>query len=370
MPFNTPNSTNKVSNPSSINTTFSNLDSILNTINQKIEYYDDLDENKQNYLQKVKSGEDKKEAKKCHDLLKQLVKAVDEVKTKEEYTKALDTTEDFDAFCTIFPKDILDRYFKPKFETVFDKLDEKYKTLSGASTGVTPTSGASTGVTPASGSSSASDYTGPSIIDYLDKKGEPSDFESRRAMAVKMGIVSSPDQYKGTAEQNTKMLNMLRGNQGASNTTQQSATSVTPATLTDQEKGLIDKAWQFRNNPIARPQIEQAWNSISNEKKLAAIEYIKSKGWDFNEMKLPLPSSIQTPSQPSKQSPNKELLSVDKNGNSLLFVRIGPGNYRPAVKADQAAGVQLFARNPNPALRLVYPFIKVQNMPVRRAGFP
>ena len=64
----------------------------------------------------------------------------------------------------------------------------------------------------------------------------------------------------------------------------------------------------------------------------------------------------------------KTLLGTDTNGNSLYFVRIGPGNYRPAVKADEDAGVQIFARNPNPVARTVYPFIKIQNMPTRRAS--
>ena len=64
----------------------------------------------------------------------------------------------------------------------------------------------------------------------------------------------------------------------------------------------------------------------------------------------------------------KTLLGTDNNGNSLYFVRTGPGNYRPAVKADEDAGVQIFARNPNPVARTVYPFIKIQNMPTRRAS--
>ena len=64
----------------------------------------------------------------------------------------------------------------------------------------------------------------------------------------------------------------------------------------------------------------------------------------------------------------KTLLGTDNNGNSLYFVRTGPGNYRPAVKADEDAGVQIFARNPNPVARTIYPFIKIQNMPTRRAS--
>jgi hypothetical protein len=57
-------------------------------------------------------------------------------------------------------------------------------------------------------------------------------------------------------------------------------------------------------------------------------------------------------------------------GQSIYFVRVGPGNYRPAVNADLTSGQQLFVRNPNKVARAVYPFIKIQNAPVRRADLP
>lgn len=57
-------------------------------------------------------------------------------------------------------------------------------------------------------------------------------------------------------------------------------------------------------------------------------------------------------------------------GQSIYFVRVGPGNYRPAVNADLTSGQQLFVRNPNKLARAVYPFIKMQNAPVRRADLP
>lgn len=76
----------------------------------------------------------------------------------------------------------------------------------------------------------------------------------------------------------------------------------------------------------------------------------------------------KTGTKPTPKRDYKTLLATDDKGGSLYFVRIGPGNYRPAVQADKDAGVQLFARNPNPAARMVYPFIKIQNMPTRRAS--
>jgi hypothetical protein len=54
-------------------------------------------------------------------------------------------------------------------------------------------------------------YTGVSIIDFLDQSGKPSDKESRRKQAVELGIVNKPEEYTGTADQNTRLLNALRG---------------------------------------------------------------------------------------------------------------------------------------------------------------
>jgi len=55
------------------------------------------------------------------------------------------------------------------------------------------------------------DYTGVSIVDFLNQSGKPSDKEARRKLAVELGIVNKPEDYKGTADQNTRLLNALRG---------------------------------------------------------------------------------------------------------------------------------------------------------------
>jgi hypothetical protein len=54
-------------------------------------------------------------------------------------------------------------------------------------------------------------YTGVSIIDFLNQSGKPSDKEARRKLAVEKGIVNRPEEYKGTSDQNTRLLNALRG---------------------------------------------------------------------------------------------------------------------------------------------------------------
>jgi N-acetylmuramoyl-L-alanine amidase len=46
-----------------------------------------------------------------------------------------------------------------------------------------------------------------SIVDYLKSQNQPSDFESRRRLAAQYGIAP----YTGSAEQNTRLLGILRG---------------------------------------------------------------------------------------------------------------------------------------------------------------
>jgi hypothetical protein len=54
-------------------------------------------------------------------------------------------------------------------------------------------------------------YTGVSIVDFLNQSGKPSDKEARRKLAVEQGIVNKPEEYTGTADQNTRLLNALKG---------------------------------------------------------------------------------------------------------------------------------------------------------------
>ncbi|MBI0578578.1 N-acetylmuramoyl-L-alanine amidase [Neobacillus cucumis] len=54
---------------------------------------------------------------------------------------------------------------------------------------------------------SKEEYKGDSIVDYLNSLGEDSSFSNREKLAAKYGIGN----YKGTAEQNLKLLDILRG---------------------------------------------------------------------------------------------------------------------------------------------------------------
>ena len=70
-------------------------------------------------------------------------------------------------------------------------------------------------------------YTGYSIVDYLKSIGQASDFASRKKLAEQLGIKD----YRGAADQNLKMLDMLRSGQTA--TQKPAQTTVQPVAQTN-----------------------------------------------------------------------------------------------------------------------------------------
>src|SRR5690625_128457 len=64
-------------------------------------------------------------------------------------------------------------------------------------------------------STKKSTYKGSSIVDYLKSAGQPSSFAHRKKLAQRYGIKN----YKGTASQNTRLLNALRGKNTTKKTT-------------------------------------------------------------------------------------------------------------------------------------------------------
>lgn len=79
-----------------------------------------------------------------------------------------------------------------------------------------------------------SGYTGPSIVDYLASIGQPSDFATRQKLAQQMGIQN----YTGTTEQNTQLLNSMRGGQQPVSPTQPPAQRITTSADTKVQNSL------------------------------------------------------------------------------------------------------------------------------------
>lgn len=64
----------------------------------------------------------------------------------------------------------------------------------------------------------------------------------------------------------------------------------------------FEMAWQYRNNGFARERIEDEWNKMSPEQKQMAVEWAKSKGYNWNEMKLQAPTAAVVSSQMNTQT--------------------------------------------------------------------
>ena len=108
-----------------------------------------------------------------------------------------------------------------------------------------------------SSSSTGSGYTGSSIVDYLKSIGQDSSFANRKKLAEANGISN----YTGTASQNTKLLNILRGGSGStssSSTSYYAKYNGTSTSIVDALKSIgVDSSY---NN---RSKIAKA-NGISN----------------------------------------------------------------------------------------------------------
>lgn len=77
----------------------------------------------------------------------------------------------------------------------------------------------------------------------------------------------------------------------------------------------------------------------------------------------------QTTAAPRQQTAaqRRATAPASPKGGPTYYVRTGFNRYVPAVEADITSGQQLFMQNPNRAARMVYPYVKVDSRPVRRA---
>jgi hypothetical protein len=70
-------------------------------------------------------------------------------------------------------------------------------------------------------------------------------------------------------------------------------------------------AWKYKNNPMERGRIVSAWNKMTPEQKLQARDWATSKGYDWKEMKLPIPPISTSQPSTSPSSVSKTQLSTD-----------------------------------------------------------
>lgn len=95
----------------------------------------------------------------------------------------------------------------------------------------------------------------------------------------------------------------------------------------------FEQAWQYKNNPLARGKIESAWDKMSDEEKQQAMDWAKSKKYDWKEMKLSdatspkgltTPSISSAPAQTSSKPPTPEITPAQTTKMQTVPFNIGP----------------------------------------------
>jgi RHS repeat-associated protein len=128
------------------------------------------------------------------------------------------------------------------------------------------------------GSSSNSNYTGNSIVDYLNSRGMDTSFSNRGDLAEQYGI----DGYRGTVDQNLTLLEKLRSNE----TTSSPAEPVTAETVIEKEQSkaekTVNKAYSYAppldNNLSINTSYYSNYDTYLLQKKLMSMGYVGMNG--------------------------------------------------------------------------------------------
>jgi len=162
-------------------------------------------------------------------------------------------------------------------------------------------------------------YTGYSVVDYLKSIGQASDFASRKKLAEQLGIKD----YRGTADQNLKMLDMLRSGQTATQKPAQTTVQPVAQTNTQAKSNLpedyiksigTNRDWYDPMSGMSREEFEStltpdmqmpristqgAGTDTTKSPALTALDNISPQRQQVNELVQKLIDSFNTPHDPA-----------------------------------------------------------------------
>ena len=162
-------------------------------------------------------------------------------------------------------------------------------------------------------------YTGYSIVDYLKSIGQASDFASRKKLAEQFGIKD----YRGTADQNLKMLDMLRSGQTATQKPAQTTVQPVAQTNTQAKSNLPEdyiksigsnRDWYDPMSGMSREEFEStlttdmqmpristqgAGTDTTKSPALTALDNISPQRQQVNELVQQLIDRLNTPYDPA-----------------------------------------------------------------------
>jgi len=162
-------------------------------------------------------------------------------------------------------------------------------------------------------------YTGYSVVDYLKSIGQASDFASRKKLAEQLGIKD----YRGTADQNLKMLDMLRSGQTATQKPAQTTVQPVAQTNTQAKSNLPEdyiksigsnRDWYDPMSGMSREEFEStltpdmqmpristqgAGTDTTKSPALTALDNISPQRQQVNELVQQLIDRLNTPYDPA-----------------------------------------------------------------------
>lgn len=150
-----------------------------------------------------------------------------------------------------------------KYNTNIDKVAKAIAdTINSGSTGGSTSSSSN------NNSTNAGSYNGNSIVDYLKSIGQDSSYNNRKKLAQANGISN----YTGTAAQNTKLLNILRGSGSNSNSntnTYYPKYNGSTSSIVDALKSIgVDSSYNNRKNIAKKNGISNYSGSASQNTQL------------------------------------------------------------------------------------------------------
>lgn len=209
-------------------------------------------------------------------------------------------------------------------------------------------------------------YTGVSIVDYLKSEGKDSSFANRKKIAQQLGIQN----YTGTAQQNTQMLNMLRNSATPTPASTSTATApVNPNLPADYVKSIgTNRDWYDPMSGQSREDYEKTLTantqrpSIMNrtDPAITALDNISPARKQVNELVQKLIDSFNTQFNPSTdvgfQAAKGQLESAaDRAYKNTMAGYLGnqSGNFNSAA-LQVAAGAQNDLLSQIPLLQAEY----------------
>lgn len=135
--------------------------------------------------------------------------------------------------------------------------------------------------------------------------------------------------------------------------------STTQATSDPNQQGDSSTSYEMMPTPTPPPVAASSPSQKSSAEITADVPEPKA-GKNYTEK----PQATQQRPRPStsQEKIKQATRPISTPGGTQYFVRTGFNRYVPASQADLDSGQQLFMKNPNPALRAVYPYVKVESM--------